>query len=82
VSERATTCIYHCSAYGRHFHSLASLDAHLIGDFAADDPAAGRRCPSPFDALDGHGDMRVVPLTETGLCRVYDAPEASVTPGR
>lgn len=79
MSDRATTCTYHCSGCGRHFHSLAAFDLHRIGDFASGDPDTERRCQSPLDALDDSGEMRLVPLTETGLCRAYEAAEATVT---
>jgi hypothetical protein len=79
VTERVTTCTHHCSPCGRHFHSLAAFDAHRIGDFASDDPETRRRCQSPLDAVDGNGEMRLVALTEAGLCAAYEPPEATVT---
>jgi hypothetical protein len=76
---RATTCTFHCSACGRHFHSLGAFDTHRIGDFGSNDPEIRRRCQSPFDLLNPKGEMRLVCLTEEGVCRAYEAAEAPVT---
>ena len=76
--SRATTCTYHCGACGRHFHSLAAFDAHRIGDYASNDPEIGRHCVSPLDV---HKDGVMVHdrLTETGVCRLGEAPETDCT---
>ena len=77
--SRAVTCTYHCGSCHRHFHSLMAFDAHRIGDHASNDPETRRRCESPLDILDKEGEMRLEKLTETGVCRVYEAAEAPVT---
>jgi hypothetical protein len=46
--SRATTCTFHSSACGRHFHSLGAFDTHRIGDFGSNDPETRRRCQSPL----------------------------------
>lgn len=76
------TCTYHCSACGKHFHSLESFDCHREGDYGSSDPELGRHCAHPWD-LDG----RLVELTQAGICRAYEAAKAPVTvwttrPGR
>jgi hypothetical protein len=65
--RRATTCTYHCSACGAHFHALEGFDAHRQGDYASDDPEAGRRCVDPRDL-----DEKLSILTAEGECRVYE----------
>lgn len=65
--SRTTTCTYHCSACGLHFHSLNAFDAHRTGDYALNDLEMGRHCAHPFD-LDG----LLGALTEDGECRMYD----------
>jgi hypothetical protein len=65
--SKTTTCTYHCSACGLHFHSLVSFNAHRTGSYASNDPEEGRRCLHPLD-LDG----RLVKLTEGGECRMYE----------
>ena len=75
---RATTCTNHCGACGRHFHSLAAFDMHRVGDFSSNDPETRRRCESPLDLLDQDGEMRLVKITETGVCRAYEPAEAPV----
>lgn len=67
--RKTTTCTYHCSACGCHFHSLEAFDAHRTGDFASDGPL-GRRCVHPLD-MDG----RLVSLTDAGECRVRGLAE-------
>jgi hypothetical protein len=62
---RTTTCTYHCSACGLHFHSLEAFDAHRVGDFASNDPELGRRCENPLDL-----DARLTLLTVAGECRI------------
>lgn len=64
---RTTTCTYHCSACGLHFHSLEAFDAHRGGGYRSNDADAGRRCEHPLD-LDG----RLVPLTVDGECGMHD----------
>jgi hypothetical protein len=78
-NRRATTCTFHCSACRRHFHSLAAFDAHRVGDFASNDPDMRRRCEHPLDLLNEDGEMRLVALTERGVCHAYEASEAPVT---
>ena len=64
---RTTTCTYHCSACGLHFHSLEGFDAHRAGDFTSIDPELERRCIHPLDMAG-----RLVPLIVGGECRLYD----------
>jgi hypothetical protein len=67
VGSQTTTCTYHCSACGLHFHSLEAFDAHRTG--AHSEPVGsegGRRCLDPVE-LDG----RLVMLSDAGECRTY-----------
>lgn len=63
--HKTTTCTYHCSQCGRHFHSLTSFDAHQ-----RDDENRWPVCLSPFDVLDRDDKERLVALTEHGECRM------------
>jgi hypothetical protein len=74
----STTCTYHCSACGCHFHSLDSFDAHRQGDYESTDPEIGRRCIHPFDLLDRNGKSRLEELTVDGECRMYAEIRAGI----
>jgi hypothetical protein len=68
-----TTCTYHCSPCGRHFHSLAAFDVHHERN---DD--GWPCCAAPLDLVDKHGQERLVALTDAGECRVYSDVEHGV----
>jgi hypothetical protein len=73
------SCTNHCSGCGKCFHSIRAFDTHRIGDHASNDPETRRRCAHPLDLLDDNGEMRLVALSEQGVCRAYEAPEAPVS---
>jgi hypothetical protein len=69
-----THCTNHCTTCGRHFHSLEAFDAHRTGDHREPlGSEAGRRCIAPIECVDGHGEPKLVPLAENGVCRLGDA---------
>lgn len=70
----ATTCTNHCSRCGRCFHAVKAFDAHL-----AHDEAGWPVCLAPVDLLDRDGVERLVPLTESGECRMYADVKEDVT---
>lgn len=75
--SRNVCCTNHCRACGgeggRHFHSVAAFDAHRVGDFTSNDPETRRRCISPLDVIDKHGNPRLVALSASGVCAVASA---------
>ena len=75
----STTCTYHCTSCGCHFHSLKAFDAHRQGDHASNDPELGRHCVHPLDLVDKEGAMRLEALTEYGVCNVYPPYPRDVT---
>ena len=70
----ATTCQYHCSPCGRHFHSLRAFDVHHTRD--AEDRLV---CLDPLDLVDLTGKERLEKLTDDGECRVYSEHQTGVT---
>jgi hypothetical protein len=71
MSPKTTTCTYHCSACGLHFHSLNAFDARRQGEYASNDPELGRHCVHPLD-IEG---QPLGVLTEDGVCKVYEDAE-------
>ena len=69
-----TTCTYHCSQCGRHFHSLGGFDAHHRVD-----ETGWPRCLDPIDLVDLTGKERLEALTHDGECRVYAERQTGVT---
>jgi hypothetical protein len=85
---KTTTCTNHCSACGRHFHSLKAFDHHRTGAYGTgaygepvgDQPIGssatgsehGRRCLHPLDVLASDGESRFEAPTDNGECRMYD----------
>ena len=70
----STTCTYHCSPCGRHFHSLEAFDLHHERDHTG-----WPHCLDPLDLLDRDGKARLVALTEAGECRVHSETKRGVT---
>lgn len=70
----ATTCQYHCSPCGRHFHSLRAFDVHHTRD--EEDRLV---CLDPLDLVDRDGRERLEALTHEGECRVYSEHRIGVT---
>ena len=70
----ATTCTNHCSRCGRCFHAVKAFDAHSPTT-RPDGRSAWRR----VDLLDRDGVERLVPLTESGECRMYADVKEDVT---
>jgi hypothetical protein len=60
-----TTCTYHCSPCGRHFHSLEAFDLHHDHD-----ETGWPICLDPLDLLDRRGREQLVALTDQGKCRL------------
>jgi hypothetical protein len=78
---KTTTCTNHCSACGRHFHSLNAFDRHRTGTYGEPiGPEHGRRCLHPLDVLASDGESRFEAPTDDGECRMYD--DGSGTPHR
>lgn len=61
------TCTYHCSACGRHFHSLKAFDTHRVGDFS-DEAETWRHCESPLDIVGKRGNIRLEAIR--GVCEI------------
>ena len=70
----STTCTYHCSPCGRHFHSLEAFDLHHERDHTG-----WPHCLDPLDLLDRDGRARLAALTKNGECRVYAEVKRGVT---
>jgi hypothetical protein len=70
----ATTCTYHCSQCGRHFHSLDGFDVHHERD-----DTGWPVCLDPLDLIDRDGRVRLEVVTTDGECRVYAEVQRGVT---
>jgi len=42
--KRSASCTHHCRSCDRHFSSIASFDAHRVGEFEPESIIEGRRC--------------------------------------
>jgi len=79
LPAKTVTCTNHCSACGRHFHSVEAFDIHRTGDYRSSDPETRRRCLDPMDLEDRDGRPRLEWLTLEGECRIGSPPSFGVT---